>query len=256
MINYDGDCKIFILFFAQQQIEINKSRIVEGITNSSDFVGGVTLNFKDGFTILFFSLIAGFLVRQIYIKYSNSFSSTSSYGNSLLMVTVSVASLIAVVKSSLALSLGLVGALSVIRFRTAVKEPYTLSFILLSVCLGIAIGANQYLFALLVGIAGFFIAFFTNKKSTQLKTGEKSSTNEIDSLSILGENHGAILKALESCSKSLNTYSIKTISNSIDSKCSATVGVYVQSNIDLSNLINDLSQQEGILNVTFYNSPI
>ncbi len=246
IINYDGDCKISSLLFAEQQIQIN----------SSEFVEGITLNFKESFIILFFSLLAGFLVRYIYIKYSNSFSSTSSYGNALLMVTVSVASLIAVVKSSLALSLGLVGALSVIRFRTAVKEPYTLSFILLSVCLGIAIGANQYLFALLVGIAGVFIALFTNKKSTQLKNGKKSSTNEIDSLSILGENHVAVLKALENCSKSINTYSIKTISNSIDSKCSASVGVHVQSNIDLTKLINDLSRQEGILNVTFYNSPL
>ena len=48
------------------------------------------------------------------------------------MVSISVAALIAVVKSSLALSLGLVGALSVVRFRTAIKEPYNLSFLLLS----------------------------------------------------------------------------------------------------------------------------
>ena len=72
----------------------------------------------------------------------------------------------------------------------------------------------------------------------------------------MGENHEAILKALESCSETLNTYSLKTISNSIGSKCNATVGVNVQSNIDLTNLINDLSQKDGILNVTFYNSPI
>ena len=77
-----------------------------------------------------------------------------AFGNTILLVTVCVASLIAVVKSSLALSLGLVGALSVIRFRTAVKEPYTLSYILFSVCLGISIGASQYLFSLLIGIVG------------------------------------------------------------------------------------------------------
>ena len=62
----------------------------------------------------------------------------TSFGNTLLIVTISVASLVAVVKASLALSLGLVGALSVIRFRTAVKEPLNLSFILLAISLAIA----------------------------------------------------------------------------------------------------------------------
>ena len=75
----------------------------------------------------------GLLIRQVFYRYSNSMSSRRGFGNTLLMVTISTASLIAVVKSSLALSLGLVGALSVVRFRTAVKEPYNLAFILFSI---------------------------------------------------------------------------------------------------------------------------
>ena len=66
-------------------------------------------------------------------------SSKSGFGNAILLVTISTASLIAIVKSSLALSLGLVGALSVVRFRTAVKEPYNLAFILFAICAGISI---------------------------------------------------------------------------------------------------------------------
>ena len=65
----------------------------------------VTINFFEGIKILTFSLIYGFLIRYIFIKYSNSFSSKKGFGNTILLVMISTASLIAVVKSSLALSL-------------------------------------------------------------------------------------------------------------------------------------------------------
>ena len=83
------------------------------------------------------------MIRFIFIKYSNSLSSKKGFGNTILLVMISTASLIAVVKSSLALSLGLVGALSVIRFRSAIKEPYNLAFILFAICISIAIGAHS-----------------------------------------------------------------------------------------------------------------
>lgn len=50
---------------------------------------------------------------------------------------------ITVVKSSLALSLGLVGALSIIRFRSAIKEPEELTYLFLAISLGLGFGANQ-----------------------------------------------------------------------------------------------------------------
>ena len=144
-------------FFLTKQIQVQDLNLLPDIN--------LNINFRESILILFLSLLAGLLSRFLYIRYSNTFSSKSSYANSLLMVTVSVASLIAVVKSSLALSLGLVGALSVIRFRTAVKEPYTLSFILFSVCLGISIGASQYRFALIVALFGALISLIINNQS-------------------------------------------------------------------------------------------
>ena len=171
------------------------------------------------------------------------------------MVTVCVASLIAVVKSSLALSLGLVGALSVIRFRTAVKEPYTLSFILFSVCIGIAIGASQYKFALFVGIVGTLISIYTNRRA--IKGNKKiSNSNEVDTLTICAENEETIFKSLEIAALSSQTYSIKTISSSQDSECVATIAVHIESNETLSSIMKEMTTYPGIKNVTFYNSPV
>ena len=72
--------------------------------------------------------------------------------------------------SSSLVSLGVVGALSVVRFRTAVKEPYNLSFIPLAICVGISIGASQYTFAFLICFFGCLISFFLSKIN---KTGKQ-----------------------------------------------------------------------------------
>jgi len=140
----------------------------------------VNLSFSEGITILISSLIYGIYLRFLYLKLAITYSSKISFGNTLLLVTISVASLVAVVKASLALSLGLVGALSVIRFRTAVKEPYNLSYILLSICIAISIGASQYLFSLLIAIFGSLavgIAYRSEKSN-----GKRSNSKNVDDI--------------------------------------------------------------------------
>lgn len=64
------------------------------------------------------------------------------FGNTLVMVALATTLVILTIKSSLALSLGLVGALSVIRFRTPVKEPEELAYLFLAVGLGVGMGAE------------------------------------------------------------------------------------------------------------------
>lgn len=157
----------------------------------------IPLTFTDGITILILSSLIGFIIRYIFYKYSDSMSSKSGFGNAILLVTVSTASLIAIVKSSLALSLGLVGALSVVRFRTAVKEPYNLAFILFAICAGISIGASQYTFGFLITIfsSAIILAIYkTKSKSPYLDQSdtlnlELPSNIELDGIySILDKN--------------------------------------------------------------------
>ena len=107
------------------------------VTGLNLSTSSIPVSFGEGILILISSAIAGLIIRYFFYKYGDSMSSRKAFGNTILLITISVASLIAVVKSSLALSLGLVGALSVVRFRTAVKEPFNLAFILLAICIGI-----------------------------------------------------------------------------------------------------------------------
>ena len=80
---------------------------------------------------------------------------------------------ITVVKSSLALSLGLVGALSIVRFRTPIKEPEELAYIFLSIALGLCLGADQRE-AALIGVPFILLIF----SITSLISGKKSKNSE------------------------------------------------------------------------------
>lgn len=214
----------------------------------------INLGLFQGLKILGCSIFAGFVIRKIYIRYSLTFGSPQNYGNTLLMVLICVSAIISVVKSSLALSLGLVGALSVIRFRTAVKEPYALAFILFSVCLGIAIGAEQLLFSLLLLVVGSGVSIFisTSRKNRLFNFSELNSN--LDSLSIVGNNSDAVFFAIKSISKVAKTFNLKSYS-SVDNNTSAILELEINNVEELKNIIDNISNKEGIKSISFYNSP-
>lgn len=91
-----------------------------------------------------------YLLSLIYIKYGKSISNRHQLSRVLIIVGVTTFIIISIVKSSLALSLGLVGALSIIRFRTAIKEPEELGYFFIAIAVGLGLGANQ-LFPTIVG---------------------------------------------------------------------------------------------------------
>ena len=98
------------------------------------------------YTFLINLLLAAFLsiiLKYIYEKYGESLSNRAQFAKNFLLLTMTTMLIITIVKSSLALSLGLVGALSIIRFRAAIKEPEELSYLFLSISVGLGLGANQ-----------------------------------------------------------------------------------------------------------------
>ncbi|HAN99316.1 MAG TPA: hypothetical protein DCQ98_18665 [Planctomycetaceae bacterium] len=106
-------------------------------------------------------LIGGFLslyVRWLFRRFGTSPSDADSIGRVFPILTLVTTGVIAVVKSSLALSLGLVGALSIVRFRSAIKEPEELVYLFLCIAVGLALGAGQPLLAIaLLAVSTLFI---------------------------------------------------------------------------------------------------
>ncbi len=226
-----------------------------GLLNTNLSSDIIRLSFIDGLTILLSALLAGYILRFVYKKYSTTFSSKNSYGNTILLITISVASLIAVVKSSLALSLGLVGALSVVRFRTAVKEPYNLSFLLLSICVGIGIGASQYMFSfmtLIVGTLSVYILY--NFSGTRSSSSNDKSIN-LDTLVISlkpASNLENLYKLVENNSIYYSLISLEEIPNE---KITTTIRIKFRNLDNFNSLRKDIIKTFDNPEILFLNSP-
>ena len=109
---------------------------------------------------LFFCIISSFILMYVYKNKSNSLSSKIQISAIIPLLSNITFLVILIVKSSLALSLGLVGALSVIRFRTPVKEPEDLAFLFFAIALGIGYGALQIYITSLIFVILIIIIWF------------------------------------------------------------------------------------------------
>jgi uncharacterized membrane protein YhiD involved in acid resistance len=88
-------------------------------------------------------------IRELYRRFGFSISNRDAFSSIFPILTMVTVAIIFVVKSSLALSLGLVGALSIVRFRAAIKSPEELVYLFLCIGVGIALGAEHRLLALM-----------------------------------------------------------------------------------------------------------
>lgn len=102
-----------------------------------------------GFVLnLFLAAILSFILGRMYIKYGTSLSNRRMFANNFMLIAMTTMLIITIVKSSLALSLGLVGALSIVRFRSAIKEPEELSYLFIAIAIGLGFGADQRIITL------------------------------------------------------------------------------------------------------------
>ena len=91
---------------------------------------------------LIFSLLAGIFILFIYKKTTQKVAVGRSFMITLLLMCAITATMVLTITSNLALSLGMVGALSIVRFRTAVKDPADTAFLFWAVAAGITAGAG------------------------------------------------------------------------------------------------------------------
>lgn len=112
----------------------------------------------------------GFLLRAFYVRRSYSLTGKTHIGAVLPILAAIVFLVITVVKSSLALSLGLVGALSIVRFRTPIKEPEELIYLFIAIGLGLGFGAGQTaITTIIVILTMLFVYFFlSNRRQNEL----------------------------------------------------------------------------------------
>lgn len=137
--------------------DIFKSSFLENVTAVSplDMVLTIVLAFGIGLFIFF-----------VYKKTYQGVMYSSSFGVTLIALTMITSQVILAVTSNVVLSLGMVGALSIVRFRTAIKEPLDIAFLFWSIAAGIILAAGMIPLAVIGSvIIGLILLFFVNKKS-------------------------------------------------------------------------------------------
>ncbi len=184
------------------------------------------------------SFLLSFLLSKIYRKYSNSFSNPDTLARVLPILSIGTTIIIAVVKSSLALSLGLVGALSIVRFRTPIKEPEELTYIFLTIGIGLATGADQYMVAI-IGFILTVICIMINRRLTY-----KFNNQNTIAISINGINISDISKTIEIVSKnssSINFHNLSINNSKSNENTILNLSIVPKEFSKIDSLANELS---------------
>lgn len=187
---------------------INKELLEEFILNSN-----VEIDLFNFIISIVLSLALALVVKITYQNISRSLNDKQHFADIFVPLAIVTTLVITVVKFSLALSLGLVGALSIVRFRAAIKEPEELVFLFFVIGIGLANGANQFfiaIFTTFILCLILYLNFFYKKKFID-KNIIKSSSNVIQ---IQIENNiiqiSEIIKILE---KNIDYLNLKSFSS-------------------------------------------
>lgn len=181
---------------------------------------------------LLLSALSAYFVAYIYNKFSTTLSNKKDFSKIFVPLCLATTLIITIVKSSIALSLGLVGALSIVRFRAAIKEPEELVYLFIIIALGLGYGANQFVITffgfVLIIIILIIISKFTIKE-------KELSANDLDiSITIKKKITEEELKKIEEI--------ILSISNKV--KLSSTIFLENETSLNFEielNTFNDLN---------------
>ena len=139
--------------------DIFKSSFLESVTGFS---------LSEVLLAMLFAVIVGLFIFWVYKKTFTGILYSSGFALTLIGLTLVTTLVIIAVTSNVVLSLGMVGALSIVRFRTVIKEPMEIVFLFWSIAVGIVIGAGMIPLAVLGSvIIGIIRLIFANRKNVE-----------------------------------------------------------------------------------------
>ena len=138
-------------------LDTNLKNLESFILNSSP-----DISYGNFIIAILVSAFLALIIKTSYIKLSRSLNDREYFSDTFIPLAIVTTLVITVIKFSLALSLGLVGALSIVRFRAAIKEPEELVYLFFIIGIGLANGANQFLVSIICTL--FIIIILFSKK--------------------------------------------------------------------------------------------
>ena len=196
-------------------------------------------------TNLLIGFILSIILTFIYNKFSNSLSDKKIFSNNFTLITTTTILVITVVKSSLALSLGLVGALSIVRFRTPIKDPEELAYIFLCIAIGLALGANYQLITIISFLVIIIFVIIQNQFFKNQVNKEMYCTISLEGKLALEE----ILKIV----KNHTNYIFLRDFDINDEMSSIGLIINFNSEIQMNELVTELENKHKGVNIKFIN---
>ena len=187
-------------------------------------------------------------VSWFYKRYSQSLGGKTHIGSILPLIGLTVFLVITVVKSSLALSLGLVGALSIVRFRTPIKEPEELGYLFLTIAVGLGFGAGFKITTIIITLSILLYLYLSGEKQNKSRiNGEYTIL-----INIPNKNYD------ESCALiNKSTVASKLIkAETQDSRVSVYFNVSIDNDFNLQELIKKLKMIDEKSTLDFVESGV
>lgn len=210
----------------------------------SDIV--IEIGYLDLFLNLVIAAILGRILEYFFINFSQTINNKKVFSKNFILIATTTAFIISIVKSSLALSLGLVGALSIIRFRTAIKEPEELSYLFICIGIGLGLGAGYKIVTIISIILIFIIILLRNKFDT------KELSNETIYLTLYFKKKFNLEEILKICKNHCSEVYLRDFDFSVDKN---QIGLIVnfESEKKLNLLIKNLKVKHKDLEINLIN---
>lgn len=137
-----------------------KDYFKKSVWESFASTSGLTLDFAVSAVIaILVALLLGIIIYKIYGMFFGGVVFSSSFATTLVGMTVLTCMLTLAISSNIVISLGMVGALSIVRYRTAIKDPMDLLYLFWAISIGITLGAQIYFLAILTMAVMFLVVF-------------------------------------------------------------------------------------------------
>lgn len=212
--------------------------MLEQLLDFSFLDRAASFSIPDILVALFVSFAIGLFIFFVYTKTFKGVMNSSSFGISLIAMSLITTLIILAVSTNLIVTLGMVGALSIVRFRTVVKEPLDLVYLFWAITTGIVVGAGLIPMAIIGSLViGAILFIFVNRKTNE--------TPYVVVISCDGE---------DAESRSLHILETNTRKNVVKAKSVSKDGVEltveVRLNESSSQFLSTLLSIEGVNNAT------
>ena len=212
----------------------------------------IQIDFGNFFIAILLSLVLAYIVKLTYIKVGRALNDKDYFSDTFIPLAIITTLVITVIKFSLALSLGLVGALSIVRFRAAIKEPEELVYLFFIIAIGLANGANQFLLSIIATIIILTFLFIRNiYKSKKVNDGNLISDSNILSVNVLNNDKKSIDEIINQLKSNFKYLKLK--SANIEKTSSNYVFWYESDSENVEKILKNISKiSNENVNISIY----